>query len=85
MSPEDQTTVDGNSDGPMHSSAPLPEIEAVLSDPTASHWLKGALHSAMDRDPVAALNDALVLAAVLEQRLRVTLGIESERATEDDG
>ncbi len=85
MSPEDQITVDRQSDGPVQASAALPEIEAVLSDPTASYWLKGALNSAMDRDPVAALNDALVLAAVLERRLRVMLGIEAERPAEDDG
>ena len=52
-----------------------PEGEEILDDPSASDWLKGALRSALDRDPVDALNDALVLAAALEQRLRAALDL----------
>ena len=36
------------------------EIEQVLGDPAASFWLKDALRSALDRDPVDAANDAEV-------------------------
>jgi hypothetical protein len=46
---------------------------AVLADPSASHWLKQSIESALQRDPVDALNDALVLAAVLDGHLRDAL------------
>jgi hypothetical protein len=56
---------------------PTPNIEgeAILDDPAASDWLKGALRSALERDPVDALNDALLLAATLEERLRAVLDL----------
>lgn len=56
---------------------PTPDIEGdeILDDPTASDWLKGALRTALERDPVDALNDALVLAATLEERLRAVLDL----------
>jgi len=56
---------------------PAPDIEAeeILEDPSASDWLKGALRSALERDPVDALNDALLLAATLEERLRAVLDL----------
>jgi hypothetical protein len=57
---------------------PAPDIEGeeILDDPSASDWLKGALRSALERDPVDALNDALVLAGALETRLRVVLDLD---------
>jgi hypothetical protein len=48
----------------------------ILSDQAASAWLRSALQSALERDPVDALNDALVLAAALDTHLRVELGLE---------
>jgi hypothetical protein len=45
-------------------------IDAILADRTASDWLKAALRTAVHRDPVDALNDALLLAGLLEARLR---------------
>ena len=50
------------------------EIERVLVDPAASCWLKDALRSALDRDPVDAASDAEVLAQLLEQRCQEILG-----------
>lgn len=47
----------------------------MLSDGAASFWLKSALQTALERDPVDALNDALVLAAILDAHLRVELGL----------
>jgi hypothetical protein len=44
------------------------EIRAITSDPSSSHWLRGALASALKRDPVDAAHDAARLCAVLEQR-----------------
>ena len=53
--------------------AKLAEIEQVLADPAASFWLKGALSSALDRDPVDAANDAEVLAQLLDRRCQEIL------------
>jgi hypothetical protein len=53
--------------------AGLPEIERVLRDPAASFWLKNALRSALERDPVDAANDAEVLAQLLDRRCRSIL------------
>lgn len=50
-----------------------PTADHVFRDASASEWLKSALQSALDRDPVDALNDALLLASVLEERLREEL------------
>jgi hypothetical protein len=49
------------------------EIEQVLADPAASFWLKKALSSALDLDPVDAANDAEVLAQLLDRRCREIL------------
>ena len=49
------------------------EIEHVLADQAASVWLRDALRSALDRDPVDAANDAEVLAQLLDQRCQETL------------
>ena len=48
----------------------------ILADQAASAWLRSALQSALERDPVDALNDALVLAAALDTHLRTELGLE---------
>ena len=55
----------------------MPDIQAILEDPVVSDWLKVALTEAIERDPVDALNDALLLAQTLDDRLRETLGLES--------
>ena len=44
------------------------EIRQILSGPGTSYWLKNALTSALDRDPVDAVNDAELLAMVLGYR-----------------
>jgi hypothetical protein len=59
----------------MNATSPLPNSHAILQDPKASEWLKAALKSAAARDPIDALNDALVLAATLEERLRRELDL----------
>ena len=56
-------------------SAPVLLPEEVLADPAASDWLKAALKSAVTRDPVDALNDALALAGVLEERLKAVFDL----------
>jgi hypothetical protein len=50
--------------------------EEIIADPAASDWLKLALQSALTRDPVDALNDALALAGILEERLRELLQLD---------
>ena len=59
----------------MNAASPLPNSHELLADPQASEWLKSALRSAAERDPIVALNDALVLAATLEERLRRELDL----------
>jgi hypothetical protein len=44
------------------------EIRQILSGPAISQWLKNALITALDRDPVDAVNDAELLAMVLGHR-----------------
>ena len=51
----------------------LPEIAAVLEDPAASFWLKAAIRSALDRDPVDAANDAELLSRLLARRCQEIL------------
>jgi len=46
----------------------LPGIDEVLADPAASYWLKTALCSALNRDPVDAAHDSEILARLLGDR-----------------
>ena len=55
-----------------------PTAATVSTDAATSRWLKKALATALARDPVKALNDALLLAAILEQHLRDVLAIEAD-------
>lgn len=67
----------------MNPPAELPdevlEAQVVLADPSTSYWLKSAIEAALTRDPVDALNDALVLAAVLDGRLRDVFGLNESQ------
>ena len=51
----------------------LPSIEDVLRNPAASFWLKTALRTALERDPVDAANDAEMLLRLLDAELRALL------------
>ena len=46
-----------------------PTCEAILVDVSASSWVKDALRSALERDPVDALNDAETLVKALRENL----------------
>ena len=59
----------------MSATSPLPNSSQILADPQTSEWLKSALETAAERDPIDALNDALLLAATLEERLRSELDL----------
>ena len=52
------------------SALPVPTPERILADQASSTWIRSALTSALERDPVDALNDALVLVAALDIELR---------------
>jgi hypothetical protein len=43
-------------------------LKEILADPSVSQWLKDALRTAYERDPVAALRDARQLLQLLGQR-----------------
>lgn len=54
----------------------LPIVDGLLRDPSTSYWLRNALRSALQRDPVDAANDADILARVLDQKCRLILNQE---------
>lgn len=60
---------------PAEHASEVVDAQTVLADPAASYWLKSAIEAALARDPVDALNDALVLAAVLDDHLRTELDL----------
>ena len=45
------------------------EVIGILADPATSYWLRDAIVSAIERDPLDAERDALVLADLLTKRL----------------
>ncbi|MFZ2170157.1 MAG: hypothetical protein WAW61_11030 [Methylococcaceae bacterium] len=49
-----------------------PIYQAILVDISASDWVKDTLRSALERDPVDALNDAEILATALRENLNDT-------------
>ncbi|QCT95411.1 hypothetical protein FEV13_00215 (plasmid) [Stutzerimonas degradans] len=53
------------------------EIQAVMSAPGTSHWLREALREALQRDPVDAANDAEALSDLLNRHCAEKL--ESQR------
>jgi hypothetical protein len=59
--------------------SPLPSIEEILADPSASFWLRNALLAALSRDPVDAANEAEVLVRLLDRRCREVLKASSCR------
>lgn len=50
------------------------EIKRICQDPAVSFWLRDALVSALNRDPVDAANDAGLLSLVLDKRASEMLG-----------
>lgn len=60
----------------MNATPSAPTAQDILADQAVSAWLRSALQTALKRDPVDALNDALALAAALDTHLRAELGLE---------
>lgn len=48
----------------------MPTIETVLKAPWTRKWLRKALETALQRDPVDAANDAAILSYLLTKRAR---------------
>jgi hypothetical protein len=55
---------------------PVHAVAEILADRATSTWLKESLERALTRDPADALNDALLLASVLEVQLRAVFDLE---------
>jgi hypothetical protein len=53
---------------PIYHQPAAPDVQAILTSPSASLWLKDALQAALQRDPVDAAQDAELLALVLASR-----------------
>jgi hypothetical protein len=51
-----------------HATPAALDVREILASPSTSFWLKDALLSALQRDPIDAANDAEVLASVLASR-----------------
>ncbi len=62
----------------MNDEQGFPVLADVVDDPATSYWLKSNLESSLERDPVDALNDAILFAALLDRRLRAQLGLDEE-------
>ncbi len=63
-----------------------PSVEEILADLSASAWIKQALLSALERDPVDAANDAELLSKVLEAKCQLALQTaETNPHTENGG
>ena len=58
---------------PIYYKPAAPDLQAILTSPRASFWLKDALRAALEHDPVDAANDAELLASLLQARAASTL------------
>lgn len=65
----------------MRTAQVVKRIEGVLADPTAHTWLKDALRTAMQCDPMDASCDAQLLARVLGERAVAIAQDHQERVT----
>lgn len=65
----------------------VPDMQAVLDDPTASFWLKHAIYENLQRDPLDAASDTALLAQVMNQRadaeLARSIALTAERVDGD--
>jgi hypothetical protein len=59
------------------------KIAWVLFRPNMSSWLKNALSTARDRDPIAVLNDPEILNHVLRARSNARIQSTLEKNTEE--
>ena len=59
--------------------------KAVMTDPSASNWLKRAVVDLWDRDVIDALNDLEALREVLEAKHQASVITLKRMVTSDDG
>lgn len=59
-----------------------PSPQQLFENPCASFWLKQALATALQRDPVDAVNDAEALAEVLRARADAVLGTRTSASAQ---
>jgi len=60
-------------------------LQAISTDPTASHWLQRAVTELWERDTVDALNDLDLLRELLEEKHRTDMLMLERWATRHDG
>ncbi len=60
-------------------------LQAINTDPTASHWLKQAITQLWERDVVDALNDLDVLRELLEEKYRIDRLLLEKWVEDHDG
>lgn len=54
-------------------------IQQILNDPSTSYWLRDALTTSLNRDPVDALNDVDILLTACEKRLTDIQNLHANR------
>jgi len=54
-------------------------VQGTINDPSTSYWLKEALVTLIQRDPVDAANDARILADLMQSRLEEILQHSQQR------
>jgi hypothetical protein len=54
-------------------------VEGICSDPSTTFWLKEALLTLLQRDPVDAVNDSRILADIMQSRLDEVLQQSQQR------
>lgn len=60
----------------MNDEVEIPPLSEVIEDPATSWWLRESLERALFRNPTDALNDAILLAALLEGHVRQVLKLD---------
>jgi hypothetical protein len=63
-----QTPINLFDEKPQSQGQNIMNLKDIVADPSISHWLKDAIRTAYDRDPVEAIHDARWLLKMLGER-----------------
>jgi hypothetical protein len=63
-----QTSINLFDEKPQSQVQNIMNLKDIVADPSISHWLKDAIRTAYDRDPVEAIHDARWLLKMLGER-----------------
>jgi hypothetical protein len=63
-----QTSINLFDEKPQSQGQNIMNLKDIVADPSISHWLKDAIRTAYDRDPVEAIHDARWLLKMLGER-----------------